>query len=736
MLHAQAAQQPDSHSSRSRAVQRIALSYSVFLLVCLALVLVLYTSTAASARRTYWDHQAAMLDTAVTSMSRDLSIMDNYARQLSTDSTFVRFASMEGLTEKHFIYTAYEVMQSLSPRQYGLMNLPVRESHILMKKSGYVISASQFTEARSYYKNYSVYRPDHYEEWLALLMNADHTPACCSLEPFTGRQGSAMLVQDMAFLTNRSIPATIWFELDIPAIERRFLQEDGAALLITCEEGTQQLALPASQTDKQLFTAMANATFGPEGMLETGRSMLIRREGSNGWIYTLSLPLSLCSTALRSYDTLFLLIFALALLLGVVMVIRLVKLNTQPIRQLDSQLQQAQGDNAEMRREMNAQRPALCMSYMRTLLSGHVSSNEEFAYMMHYLGLTGSLRHYVLFCIAHRQDEVSIAPAMADQQTLLEHIELHLDTGYPIYHYTTLNQNCVVLVTYDAALPNTLMDLQKRIVDLHNDLADHHDLWFYAGVGADCTQPNHLWESYEQARTASRYAGKNHIFLPYEFIRKDAGSWYYPMEISAKLLHFITTGNRQQVTEMFALIHRENLEERSLSVPLLNFLLSDLKNTLLKARFQVPPGQNDESLSRLDARLSEPPTFPQLESDALTLCGFFTSTAEPSDPIPEIERYLQDNFTDPSLCLSKLSDLFNISESYLSHLFKDRTGQNFSVYLENLRLNEAARRLSNRDCNLSTLYADLGYTNPTTLRRAFKKRFGITPSEMREQGGN
>jgi AraC-like DNA-binding protein len=189
----------------------------------------------------------------------------------------------------------------------------------------------------------------------------------------------------------------------------------------------------------------------------------------------------------------------------------------------------------------------------------------------------------------------------------------------------------------------------------------------------------------------------------------------------------------QQVTEMFQLIHRENVQERSLSVPLLNLLLSDLRNTLFKARFQVSPAQtaeNQAALTQLDDALQQTPTFPLLERNALTLCSLFTRTQSPSDPIPEIERYLQENFTDPSLCLSKLSDRYHISESYLSHLFKDRTGENFSTYLENLRMDEAQKRLAQGGCSLSTLYAELGYTNPTTWRRAFKKRFGMTPSEM------
>ena len=121
----------------------------------------------------------------------------------------------------------------------------------------------------------------------------------------------------------------------------------------------------------------------------------------------------------------------------------------------------------------------------------------------------------------------------------------HLSGAYPLYYYATLTGDFVVLVTYANDDTDSFSTLQQHVVQLHDELADA-GLWFYAGVGSRCTQPSRLWESYEQARAASRYTAKHHIFLPYDFIRKDTQSWYYPIEISAKLLHFITTGNKDQ----------------------------------------------------------------------------------------------------------------------------------------------------------------------------------------------
>ena len=83
--------------------------------------------------------------------------------------------------------------------------------------------------------------------------------------------------------------------------------------------------------------------------------------------------------------------------------------------------------------------------------------------------------------------------------------------------------------------------------------------------------------------------------------------------------------------------------------------------------------------------------------------------------------------------LNKISDEFRISESYFSHMFKEKTGTNFSTYLENLRMTEAARLIRDTNVSLNELYIAVGYNNSTSFRRAFKKVFGVTPSAMREQ---
>ena len=179
------------------------------------------------------------------------------------------------------------------------------------------------------------------------------------------------------------------------------------------------------------------------------------------------------------------------------------------------------------------------------------------------------------------------------------------------------------------------------------------------------------------------------------------------------------------------MIHQENIEERSLPINLIQFLLSDIRNTLLKARFTLPSNVDSEAAHTIDERFNSPLTFKLCEDIALSLCHLFGKDTVDENLAVTIEKYIQANYKDPSLCLNKISDEFQISESYFSHMFKEKTGANFSTYLENLRMGEAMRLIKETDISLNELYLMVGYNNPTTFRRAFKKVFGVTPSSVK-----
>lgn len=286
-----------------------------------------------------------------------------------------------------------------------------------------------------------------------------------------------------------------------------------------------------------------------------------------------------------------------------------------------------------------------------------------------------------------------------------------------------------VLIPFSGTADEILITLQEKALKFHSELLEEYSIWFFAGIGLSCSFTN-IWESYQQAKDAAGYTSKNYIFLPYEMLKKDSHVYYYPAEFSTRLIRSITGGNKSQVIEIFNLIHQENIEERSLPFQLLRFLLTDIRNTLLKARFTYT-GESTPQIAEIDTMLSQDElTFRLCEDISIKLCDFFASKSEKNNLIDSIVTYIRENYKNPALCLSKISDEFHISESYFSHMFKENMNVNFSVYPEDLRLTEAAHLIEKGESCINEIALEVGYNNQTSFRRAFKKKYGVTPSSF------
>jgi len=259
-----------------------------------------------------------------------------------------------------------------------------------------------------------------------------------------------------------------------------------------------------------------------------------------------------------------------------------------------------------------------------------------------------------------------------------------------------------------------------------------------AAVSNRKTQLAFLWEAYQQAREAFQNLRDDRDFLSYREMLQHSDNYYYPLELATQLTDFIREGKKNQVEETFRILHRTNYENRTLSATVLRWLLSDIHSTLIKIRFTITETpENHDDLQKLDFDFNSLPHFDLLKGIALDLCELNKpDSAGQEGIISEIKTYIQNNYKDPSLSLKTISSEFHISESYFSFLFKEQTKQNFSEYLENLRMSLAYSLAATTSLPLSSLYLEVGYNNSNSFRRAFKKVYGISPKEVRDAEAN
>lgn len=97
--------------------------------------------------------------------------------------------------------------------------------------------------------------------------------------------------------------------------------------------------------------------------------------------------------------------------------------------------------------------------------------------------------------------------------------------------------------------------------------------------------------------------------------------------------------------------------------------------------------------------------------------------------ISEIQTFVQDNLK--SVTLDLLSRHIHLSPYYISKFYKQKTGQNFSSYLTDLRMQRAATLLRSIDYKIYEISDMVGYSNTFNFTRTFKAYYNMTPSQYR-----
>lgn len=743
-----------STSRNQRLMLRMVTSYSVFMVIILILSFLVYHSTAKNVRNSYNKNVQSAFVSNVELFEKDLDIMEVYCRQLLQNENF-RNIMLKSTDYPYFSELGNAVSNTLAIDVYPESLLPIKEVFCYLKNSDYIINPSYFTSSSRYYSWVKRYSSNNYVNWLEALTNSDCYYRFLPMDDFASNFDNTYYMyivdlDDLYYLKTDAVVCFVMNQNDIASLFNSITDETTGSLLIIDEK--KEMLFTSGKPYEEGWISTGDVTslkYSNEFASYSVKNKSIKnmitfgyyQSPNTGYHYYYSFPAFETSGQMYIKTFQYLLLAVIAFLAGSWLIILLSKRNVQPIIDLGNELEDAKVAQTQLQEVVDSQRPIICRSYVRQLLLGMVTSEEEISYIQSYLHLPKEHTFFNgLYVVAYNNTGISSEniPVTDPCEENLEFNQIITDAlkqffGESLYYFIPADRTFGILLNCSESEENNfLFEVHQKIVQIHNYLLDTYGIWLFAGVGKNTDDLMNAWESYQQATEAASYISKNYFFFPYEFIKKDSRAFYYPPELSTKLIHFITSGNTPQVLELFNLIHQENIEERSLPVHILKFLLSDIRNTLLKARFALPDTVPDEVCQSLDEQFNQHVTFKLCEDIALSLCKLFETPTEETNLIDTIEKYIEDNYQDPSMGLNKIADEFQISETYFSHMFKEKTGVNFSTYLENIRMSEAARLIKETNISLNELYISVGYNNVNTFRRAFKKTYGVTPSSMRD----
>lgn len=99
--------------------------------------------------------------------------------------------------------------------------------------------------------------------------------------------------------------------------------------------------------------------------------------------------------------------------------------------------------------------------------------------------------------------------------------------------------------------------------------------------------------------------------------------------------------------------------------------------------------------------------------------------------VDEIDKCIK-NYNDEALTLRFLSHKLGYSEFYTTRKFKEISGMPFRDYLRHRKLAFALKEVRDSEKSLLDIAFDYGFSSHEAFTRAFKKTYGVTPSEYRK----
>jgi len=132
-------------------------------------------------------------------------------------------------------------------------------------------------------------------------------------------------------------------------------------------------------------------------------------------------------------------------------------------------------------------------------------------------------------------------------------------------------------------------------------------------------------------------------------------------------------------------------------------------------------------------------TFEELADALHSLVKYIAATIAPFRGIPhgtamrKAERFIQENFT-RKISLSEIASVAGLSAPYFSTVFREEMGENFSTYLNRLRVEKAKHMLRETSFPLSEIASACCFDDQSWFSRLFKFFTGISPGKYRERG--
>lgn len=473
------------------------------------------------------------------------------------------------------------------------------------------------------------------------------------------------------------------------------------------------------------------------------------------WQYTLVLPQEIALSKLAMLKTTVILLIMVAVAFGFLISIILAIRKGRPINMLVN-LFEEQADtkvsledmgevvtsilknNQSLLHELEEDKPALQKTFLHNLIKAEFINSTELEYMSKKAGiqLSGTKYCVVSFKLfAHNDFDFIDEQTLEEVRIISKLVMNHLSELYPkevwFYKRNTLENIAIFVVDeVDSKL--------KEVIGATNQwLLSEYCVETSWGISTVCKNLLDIWKNCEEATLAMENCQDDEHIIEYSIGLEKADEFYFPYIVEEKIIAGLKSGSIFAVNNMLKLLKEENFTNRFLDRPrFIKFNRRMLE--LLSNHIEGMPNMEEKVLWLNEVVVSYQGEYEEYFRRVEVICDELCNIEEQNkrvqrkSTINQIICYIRENFSDSGLGLGKISVEFDMSEGYLSSIFKEGAGINFGEFLEQIRIETACRLLNEEGHSISDIAQQVGYNSIQSFRRAFKRVMGLSPREYRD----
>lgn len=755
------------------------ISYITVLMVPILISIVLYFITYQQVKTETNRSNALLLEQMEMSIDSKLKGLEQLSLEIALNRNISSFSSVDPpLSDAHY-YDLFQISESL--RTYKNANDYIDQIYVMYTNSDTVISTYDHMNRQGLFQKLRQQDDTSFDQWNSLF-ERKYVNGYTPMTFWDGGTSTPVVVfaRSLVFNTPGQPPAIVLFVMkDSKLIESAPRHPDARMFILDTES-----RYIAARTDPGLLPQ--HLTYGElrdqqgivyKDMQEQQAAVSYITSKITGWKYVSVLPASLFNEKMQYMRKLIWISIGMCFLVGGVICFLFLRKNYMPIQVMLQSLSHKFGlrfdggsseysflqgaiqhyftEKEDMRARLDQHRNTIRAHLIRRLLKGSIEKeallHESLA--AHHIEFSSDRFVVILMSVdgfGKFEQYGQNGPSDQKEQMLhfiLTNVLVDAAADDAAIYTTEMNDVLACIVNFHKSDPEERerLTLHRISAQVREFMQEQMQVELTIAVGEVYSDIYGIAQSYHEALDALEYrivlgSGQFIRYRDTQLNQAPPHHYYFPLSVEQQLIYVVKSGNYAKAEALIEDIFQKNFTGHPVSVPLAKCLMYNMASTMLNTVDEVSvTGKRSLEAHLLDVEplLScehVPQMKEQLKDKLSQVCSWIQ--AEKRDHhrylIEDVQRYIENHLHDPNLNISMIGDVFRMTPSYISRLYKDHTGEALLDTINRSRLAEAKNLLKHNQLTVNEVAGRVGYADVSTFVRTFKKFEGMTPGAFQK----